>query len=599
MHPLLRSLFREHVPPDEPVPPGWGALLEAVDRAWTEGAGPVAGEATFRALAETIAAAVFVYQGDRFRYVNAAAAALVGYPPGELLRMNFWDVVHPDDRETVRQRGTARQRGEPVVARYEFRIVTRGGEERWVDFTAGSVEYEGRPAALGTAFDVTERKRAEAQHAHGAFHDALTGLPNRALFLDRLGQAVERVRRRGEGAVAVLFLDVDRFKLVNDSLGHDTGDELLRALAGRVAEALRPGDTAARFGGDEFTVLLDNVGDAVAAAHVAQRLLDSLGRPFQLRRHEVYTTASVGLALHTGGPATPEELLRSAGTALGRAKARGRARYETFDRAMHAEALDRLRMETELRHASARGELRLAYQPVVSLAEGGGVVGFEALLRWDHPGRGLVLPERFVPVAEEAGLIVPIGEWVLEEACRQLGRWRERLPGRRITMGVNLSGRQFARPELVDRIREVLHETGTEPRSLVLEVTESVLIEHTDPTAAMLARLRELGVGLCMDDFGTGYSSLGYLHRFPLDTLKIDRSFVARLGREGDAAAIVRAIATLAHNLGLAVVAEGVETAGQLAELRDLRCEMAQGFLFSPPLDAADAERLLEEDPRW
>jgi diguanylate cyclase (GGDEF)-like protein/PAS domain S-box-containing protein len=847
MHPLLRRLFEEHLPQGTALPPGWGAFLEAVDRAWsgtvpTEGE-PAAGEATFRALAETISAAVFVYRGTRYRYVNAAATTLTGYSADELLGMDFWELVHPDDREVVRERGMARQRGDRVPSRYELRIVTRGGEERWVDFTSATVRYGGEPAALGTAFDVTdrrraadelrrqlltlenlsdavvhtdaegrvtglnpaaerlygyteaealgrtpdlwlrgddsgvtvpdvlaelerrgrwsgetrfarsdgsrgiaestvvavldergrrvatlgvnrdvterrraeaalreseeryralfeesrdaiymtaadgrfeavnqaaldlfgyareemlgmelrdlcadpgscevldaemehagfvrdhevrlrrsdggtlhcllaasrrsgrggaavqgivhdisERKRAEEQLAYGAFHDPLTGLPNRALFLDRLAQAVDRVRRRDGSALAVLFLDLDRFKVINDSLGHGTGDELLRALGGRLAEALRPGDTAARFGGDEFTVLLDNVGDAVTATHVAQRILDSLASPFHLSRSEVYTTASAGIALHSGGAASPEELVRSAGTALGRAKARGRARCELFDRAMHAEAMDRLQMEMDLRPAAERGELRLVYQPVVSLLEGGGVAGFEALLRWDHPALGTVLPEQFIPVAEETGLIVPIGEWVLGEACRQLRRWRDRFPARRITVGVNLSPRQFARPELVERVAGILEATGVEPSALRLEITESLLIEHTAPTTAMLARLKAAGVGLCMDDFGTGYSSLSYLHRFPLDTLKIDRSFVMRVGGGGDAEPIVRTIAALAHNLGLAVVAEGVETAEQLEELRGLRCEYAQGYLFSRPLDAADADRLLEDDPRW
>ena len=726
MHPLLRRLFEEHLGQGTALPPGWGPFLAAVDRAWGGGeAGgpggeePAVGEATFRALAETISAAVFVYRGTRYVYVNAAASALTGYTAEELLAMDFWELVHPDHRAMVRERGMARQRGDRVPSRYEFRIVRKGGEERWVDFTSATVQYGGEPAALGTAFDVTdrrlasdelreseeryralfeesrdaiymtgedgrfeavnqaalemfgyapeemqgmelralcvdpadceamdaeiaragfvrdhevrlrrsdgavvdclmsatrrsgergavqgivhdisERKRAEAQLAYGAFHDPLTGLPNRALFLDRLAQAVERVRRRDGAALAVLFLDLDRFKVINDSLGHGTGDELLRAIGARLGEALRPGDTAARFGGDEFTVLLEGVGDAVVATHVAQRILDSLSRPFHLSRTEVYTSASAGIALHSGGSGSPDELLRSAGTALGRAKARGRARCEVFDRAMHAEAMDRLQMEMDLRPAAERGELRLVYQPVVSLPEGC-VAGFEALLRWEHPTRGRVLPEQFVPVAEETGLIVPIGEWVLEEACRQLRRWRERFPGRRVTVGVNLSPRQFSRPELVDRVREILAEAEVEPSALRLEITESLLIEHAGPTAAMLARLRDAGVGLCMDDFGTGYSSLSYLHRFPLDTLKIDRSFVMRVGNGGDAEPIVRTIAALAHNLGLKVVAEGVETAAQLEELRALRCEYAQGYLFSPPLDAADADRLLEDDPRW
>ncbi|HEU0054262.1 MAG TPA: EAL domain-containing protein, partial [Longimicrobium sp.] len=451
----------------------------------------------------------------------------------------------------------------------------------------------------GIIHDISERKRVEEALAYGALHDALTGLANRALFLDRLGQARERVRR-GERPFAVLFLDLDRFKVVNDSLGHGVGDRMLVDIAARLERLLRPGDTLARFGGDEFTLLLGEVSSPIEATHFAERVLDALSAPFLLDRHEVFTSASVGIAVSGAGHDDPEELLRNADAALSRAKVLGKNRYEVFDRRMHAEAMSRLQLETDLRRALERGELALHYQPVVAL-ETGRVAGFEALLRWRHPERGMVPPGAFVTVAEEMGLIHPLGRWVIEEACGAARRWSayDGAMDGGLRVSVNLSAAQFSQADMVEHVERAVRESGVRPGVLHFEITESVILEHAAPAQEMLSRLRELGVALCMDDFGTGYSSLGYLHRFPIDELKIDRSFVARMDTDARNAQLVQAIVALARNLGVRVVAEGVETPEQLAALRALGCDYGQGYLFSRPLPEADADALLARAPVW
>jgi diguanylate cyclase (GGDEF)-like protein len=432
---------------------------------------------------------------------------------------------------------------------------------------------------------------------HAAFHDALTGLPNRALLADHLKLAIERARRREDHLFAVLFLDLDRFKNINDSLGHTIGDQLLIAIARRVEGCLRPMDTVARLGGDEFAILLDGLEDFSHAIHVAERVQDELMQPFNLKGHEVYTTASIGIALSTTGYDHPENILRDADIAMYRAKDNGKARYELFDTVMHTRAVALLKLENDLRRAIERQEFRVVYQPIISL-QTDQLAGFEALVRWEHPERGPVSPDEFIPLSEETGLITEIGHWVLHEACRQMRQWQVSLQ-RPLTLSVNLSGKQFIQPNLIGQIRSILEETNFDPRWLKLEITESVVMENAEAATSMLLQLRELGAHLSIDDFGTGYSSLSYLHRFPVTTLKIDRSFIGRMGEGDENSEIVRTIVTLANNLGMEVVAEGIETEEQLSQLRALRCEYGQGYLFSKPVDAETAlMMILEKSPK-
>jgi diguanylate cyclase (GGDEF)-like protein len=427
--------------------------------------------------------------------------------------------------------------------------------------------------------------RLVANALHMAVHDALTGLPNRVLFLDRVDHALETVSRRPRN-VAVLFLDLDNFKLVNDSLGHGAGDQLLVAVADRLSGALKAGDTVARFGGDEFAVLAD-INEEADAIHIAERILAMFAHPFALEGREVFASASIGIAI-SSRTFDGEALVRDADAAMYRAKSRGRAGYELFDEAMRARVMQRLQLESELHRALKRGELELAYQPIVSLADGA-VLGAEALVRWHHPERGLLMPGDFIPIAEEVGLIVPIGEWVLRTACRDAAAWGDLRPdGPPLFVAVNLSARQVSNPCVVHTVRDALERAGLDAPLLELEITESSIIEEADRPQANVLGLRDLGAKLVLDDFGTGYSSLTYLKRFPLDGLKIDRSFTDGLGVDSDDTAIVSAVAGMARGLGLAVTAEGVEHAAQALELRRLGCRRAQGYHYARPMPLAD-----------
>ena len=523
--------------------------------------------------------------------VNDSFVDLTGYPREQAigrsaLELGFW--VHDAQREALHR---ALEAGDPV-RQMEVEFRRRDGELRLALVSAESVRLDDRPCTVAVISDVTDLRRSEERLVHNAFHDALTGLPNRALFMDRLTHALERTRRRADEVFGVLFVDVDRFKVVNDSLGHRAGDELLVGIARRLESCLRPGDTVARPGGDEFTVLLEAVADASDATRIADRIQQVLGAPFQVGGQEVFATVSAGLAFSGAGYEDPQDLVRDADLAMYRAKAKGGARCEVFDRAMHERVVAMQRLETDLRRSLGRGELHLVYQPLVHLATRA-VVGFEALVRWQHPERGRIAPGEFIPLAEETGLIGEIGAWVLREACRQASAWQAALPGQCPVMAVNLSSRQFLRHDLVALVRRTVAETGMDPRRLHLELTESAVMENGESVVPVLRELKSLKVHLCLDDFGTGYSSLSYLHELPIDTLKIDRSFVGRMGRSGENVEIVRTIVALGQSLHKRVVAEGIENNDQLAQLRALQCAYGQGHLFAEPLDAEHAEALL------
>jgi diguanylate cyclase (GGDEF)-like protein/PAS domain S-box-containing protein len=547
-------------------------------------------EGRFRTLAETAPSAIFIYQGAGFIYANASMAALTGYAREELESMNLWDMVHPDYKDLIRGRGLARLRGDEAPTSYQFKIVRKDGEERWVDFSAAVIDVGGRPAVLGTAFDITKRKEAEEQIKNLAYHDALTGLPNRLLFNDRLSVAVAQAHRQGY-RLAIFFLDVDRFKVINDSLGHSLGDRLLQGVARRLQASVREGDTVARLGGDEFILLLPALNRAEDVAKVAEKILDSLKLPFRLEGRELYVTASMGISLYPDDGADAEALIKNADTAMYRAKEQGRDNYQMYTPAMNASAVERLGLENSLRKALARDELELFYQPLLDLGTGR-VHGVEALLRWRHPERGLLSPAEFMPLAEVTGLILPIGPWVLRTACARARAWQD-LGHPHLSMAVNLSARQFQQPDLVAQVKRALEETGLPPRCLDLEITETNAMQNAEGTIHTLRELKALGVRISIDDFGIGYSSLNYLKRLPIDTLKIDQSFVRDITTDPDDAAIATAVIALAHTLKLRVVAEGVETQEQLAFLAARHCDRMQGYLFSRPLQSQECGEFL------
>lgn len=526
-----------------------------------------------------------VFFSSRWKEMLGHAENEIGDSPDE-----WFHRVHPEDLPGLEQAIRAHLTGETPHLEIEHRMRTADGDYRWILSRGLAVrDSKGHPLRFaGSQTDITDRRSAVDRLKHDAFHDSLTGLPNRAFFMDRLERAVATRRFQPEHEFAVLFLDLDRFKVINDSLGHTFGDKLLVAVAERLHESARPEEVVARLGGDEFVILLDEMQHATDAMLAAKRYQDALRAPFSIDQHEIFTTVSIGIASSAAGYDRPQEVLRDADLAMYRAKASGKARHEVFDRKMHEQALRLLEFETDLRRALERKELLVHYQPIVAL-ESGKIIGFEALLRWQRSDT-VVSADAIIAVAEETGLILPLGEWVLYESLRQLEEWRSSgavAPDFRVN--VNVSVKQFLQPHFLDRVIALLQETRVPAQNLHLEVTESLLIENAEAAAELLNELRAIGVGLSLDDFGTGYSSLSSLRQFPFDVLKIDRSFIheGAESRRGDE--IIRAIGSLAKLLGMSVTIEGVETEEQRDRMKTLSLDFAQGFFFGRPVDATRA----------
>ncbi len=546
-------------------------------------------EARQRAVLETAAEGIIIVcpEGQIMSF-NQAAESIFGYATAEVLNQPFTRLLSPMSEQAI-----IAPSGEPAVCvGTELEGLRKGGEPFQLMLSVSEAVTAHSRCFTLLVQDVSERHAFESQLAHLATHDALTGLPNRTLYHDRLAQVLAHAARDNHIA-ALLFLDLDRFKGINDSLGHNVGDQLLQAVTERLRDCVRDEDTLARLGGDEFTLILPHLRHAQGAATVAQNILQVLEKSFFIGGQELFISGSIGIAFYPFDGADAGELVMNADTAMYAAKSQGGNNYQFYSGQMNAKASARLEMETQLRHAVDRGEMLLHYQPQVDIASRR-IVGVEALVRWQHPERGLVPPGEFIPLAEDTGLIVPLGEWVLRTACIQGRAWQEQ--GLEISVAVNLAARQFAQPGLFETVRGILDETGFAPRLLELELTESTVMQPGKDTIAVLHQLKELGIRLSLDDFGTGYSSLSYLRRFPIDVLKIDRSFVQDISGEGDDGALASAIIAMAHNLGMQVIGEGVETPEQLAYLHTHRCETFQGYYFSKPLPSEAATALLKEN---
>jgi PAS domain S-box-containing protein len=569
----------------------------------------------FELISENAADMIAVVDEEGRRIYNSPAySKILGYSRDELRGTSSLEQIHPDDRPRVleaAQKARRTGRGE----RLEYRIRHRDGTWRILESTANAIS-DGHGSAAGLVIvnrDITERKRAEEMLAHHAFHDGLTNLPNRVLFLDRVARAIGMAQRHAAFKFAVMFIDIDGFKVINDSLGHAAGDALLIQIGQRLEGCLRRADTVsrprrdkddksaysdstlARPGGDEFAVLVEELRDPSDAIRVAERIQQRLSVAFSVEGHEIVITASIGIAVCSGGEIEAANLLRDAEIAMYRAKHTGKARCEVFDNAMHAGALKRLQLESDMRKGLELGEFHVYYQPIVSLLNGR-IAGFEALTRWLRPD-GIVMPGEFIPVADETGIILSINRQLIPAACQQLIRWQETYPAEpRLKISLNVSPKQFQQIDLADQIRQLLDEGGMDPRHVNLEITETIAMADAERSDVILSQLKGLGVHLEIDDFGTGYSSLSRLKSFPVDTLKIDRYFVSRMDGDADTHEIVRTIVMLAHNLGLKVVAEGVETEPQMNALKQLGCEYAQGYLFSKPVDHDSITRLLEQN---
>lgn len=550
-------------------------------------------EEYFRNAFDHAAGMAVINPDGKWMQVNDSLCKILGYTEQYLLESGFQKITHPNDLGS--DLANLYKLLEDKIPNYQLekRYFHKEGRTVWVLQSASLVrDADGKPRhVIFQIQDISDRKKAEELIHHAAFHDALTGLPNRTLFSDRLSMAVERAKRSADYQFAVIFIDLDRFKIVNDSLGHDMGDQLLVDLSRRVEQCLRAVDTVARLGGDEFAVLVDGINHPDDAVDIAERIQAATQEPFDLEGHEFHTTASIGIAYSLLGYQKPEDILRDADTAMYRAKANGKARFEIFDEQMHTRAIEVLTLEAELRQAVEKGQIVPFYQPIIEL-KSGRIVGFEALIRWLHPERQLVYPADFIPLAEETGLIGMLGLSMLKQSCEQAYKWQQEFDPN-LNISVNLSGRQFKQSSLIDEIRGVLIETKLPPTLLRLEITETIVMENAGLTIEMLKQLKEFGVQLAVDDFGTGYSSLSYLHKFPFDILKIDRSFISRMCTDKESLSIVKTITTLAAELDKDVIAEGIETQEQLEILQGFDCRLGQGFLYSKPVSASEAEEML------
>lgn len=561
-------------------------------------------EARLESILNSLEDVIWSVQADsrQLLYLNPAAEQVYGRPVAEFLAdSELWQsqVVHPEDRE-LRDRffSSLLEAGHLSL---EYRILRPDGEVRWLSDRARVVrDSQGQIARIdGIIYDITDRRRAEEKLAYDALHDSLTGLPNRSLFLQRVERSLQQAKQDPSYQFALLFIDLDRFKLVNDSLGHAYGDQFLVFVADKLRHCLHASDTVARLGGDEFTILLDGIQCASDATRVSDRILKSLEKPLHLGDRHIFSGASIGIVINTPHYSQSSELLRDADIAMYRAKSAGKGRYAIFDQDMHAETIKQIQIENDLRSSLAQGDFMLYYQPIVNLKTGQ-LAGFESLVRWNHPEQGMISPTEFIPIAEDTGLIVTLGEWVLRRSCKQLSQWKQQYDiAEQLIISVNLAGHQLKEPNLVEIIDQILIETGLDGKFLKLELTESILVENVEDIIKTLTYLRGRNIQLSIDDFGTGYSSLSYLHRFPVSTLKVDRAFVNDMMGDTDSFEIVRAICTLAHSLGMKVVAEGIENPEQLSILKSLNCELGQGFFFSKPVDAAQAEQLIVQPNDW
>lgn len=527
---------------------------------------------------------------------NNALSEMFEYTEDEFLARDFQSMLHEEDLGSALIKLHELITGRIPTCQAEQRYVSKSGKIVWVCWsvsTALDAERE-RPNLIFQIQDITDKKLAEAQLEYKASHDALTGLPNRALFMTRLEAALSKVKDNPNYKVSVLFIDLDRFKIVNDSLGHQTGDELLVGIAGRLHECLRPSDLVARLGGDEFTILVEGRYEQSEVVRIAERINEKFAQPFNLSGHEIFSSASIGILHASENHKTPADMMRDADTAMYQAKRHGKARHEVFDRDMYVAARETLQLETDLRRAIEKQAFKVFYQPIYTLSDGR-LEGFEALARWEHETLGVISPAKFIPLAEELGLINTLGEQILRRACEQGKMLQANLPADApLSVSVNISAKQFANASLVKNIEKILRETAFDPNFLKLEITETVFLEHREKAVEMLHELSDIGVEINIDDFGTGYSNLNYLTRLPISTLKIDRSFVAPIGANGENAEIVRTIVMLARNLKMRVIAEGVENETQLALLKKLNCEAAQGYYFSKPMRFDEALDFLE-----